>query len=549
MDKMNLIENTKDGRFYLIQNKITNEIVGFKCTFCEYYNRGKKPGGSFYKHIRNCALNSNFEYDVQREDRELFAKLQLELMAIDFDSPHCLCSPAKKELYQFLINYGHSAAIKAPKCPPPKIEQLLFDRTVLFRKLENAISNDFPEIKQKIQKLVKNNSGCVIIDMIGKSKHYFGIVLHVFDDNWNLKVLPLDIQLFEEDATGENVYNKTKEVLNEYGIEIEDVSYKTGEETNMLLNFNNVEKTSCVSHFLKNIINGLLIFDEESDDSQTVDKNIKDLMDIIEKIKEIVSLLNFRTNLQSQLNLKLINDMENDGLSKFHLAKQFLNLTTNDLEILKSSDEPLPNIIQFLLQNKEKIMDFVNFISKFEEILLILQESEKPTIHLIKPLFVQLEKQLKEWSNNGSEIYKSLSKSALLFWNLKIDEFSDEIYDISCFLNPNQLPNLSNYFDDDILQKMKNYSFADDQVLRYFQEDVPKINDESFNLNEWWKKYELLHQIIGKLAKKILAIPATTSSMENLISYLNSMKPYERNKMKDVTISNLVKYKTMGQFQ
>uniref|UniRef100_A0AC34R9S4 Uncharacterized protein n=1 Tax=Panagrolaimus sp. JU765 TaxID=591449 RepID=A0AC34R9S4_9BILA len=99
--------------------------------------------------------------------------------------------------------------------------------------------------------------------------------------------LPLDIQLFEEDATGENVYNKTKEVLNEYGIEIEDVSYKTGEENNMLINFNNVEKTSCVTHFLKNIINGLLIFDEEDDDSQNIDKNIKDLMDIIEKIKEI----------------------------------------------------------------------------------------------------------------------------------------------------------------------------------------------------------------------------------------------------------------------
>jgi len=57
-----------------------------------------------------------------------------------------------------------------------------------------------------------------------------------------------------------------------------------------------------------------------------------------------------------------------------------------------------------------------------------------------------------------------------------------------------------------------NVDDTQDEFQKYILE--PQIN-HNFAANVWWKEHEKTYPILGRLAKKFLAIPATSASSES----------------------------------
>lgn len=185
-----VVENhKKDIRLKVV--KKNDEIFGVKCASCGRFIKTTNRmnfNGDFYRHISECAIHHGLVYNVEKFEKDSFAEILTEIQAKDLETFFNLTTPAKKKLYGFLIEFGYNVCKKVSYCPVPKPDELFYNQNILRQNLQLNVEKEFPKIKEKIGNWFKNNSGCFAIDFTTKEKHFYGIVGHILDNEWKLRV-------------------------------------------------------------------------------------------------------------------------------------------------------------------------------------------------------------------------------------------------------------------------------------------------------------------------------------------------------------------------
>uniref|UniRef100_A0AC34RDL0 HAT C-terminal dimerisation domain-containing protein n=1 Tax=Panagrolaimus sp. JU765 TaxID=591449 RepID=A0AC34RDL0_9BILA len=248
------------------------------------------------------------------------------------------------------------------------------------------------------------------------------------------------------------------------------------------------------------------------------------------------------------------------------MCRLFLELTPDDLEILKEAEKTVLDLILDLNGQRNLISDFIFFMEKIEVMFLQLETEEKPTIHLVKPLLRNFELELEQMTgteSEGSSTIKALAKAAQIAWNGTTPKFTSDVFDVAYFLNPNELCKIRKSFDREtaklMAEKFSNFvkefetpvelDFLPDEcegneAIRYMR-DAPEESVENFDLIDWWKKNEIKYPAVAKLAKRVLSIPASSTSVKSLFTYLTEMLSETRNRLGESTVADFIRYKTI----
>lgn len=156
--------------------------MALKCTFCNIFFKGSRPGGSTYKHLKRCAEKNNKNpAQIDAKQKENFVNHCFKLMCDNFMPSIQFNSAAFLGIIQNTLEIGFDCGRLQPKCLPPRVENLMFDRTTVVRKLEKNIVENYEDFRHKIREIVKKNSAAVVVDMISKQHHYYGVVIHFID--------------------------------------------------------------------------------------------------------------------------------------------------------------------------------------------------------------------------------------------------------------------------------------------------------------------------------------------------------------------------------
>ena len=72
--------------------------------------------------------------------------------------------------------------------------------------------------------------------------------------------------------------------------------------------------------------------------------------------------------------------------------------------------------------------------------------------------------------------------------------------------------------------------------------DIPNDANISGSL-EWWKENKVVYPQLAKMSRDVLAVPASSSSIERIFSISGRIATWQRNRLHPKTISNIMLYK------
>lgn len=133
--------------------------------------------------------------------------------------------------------------------------------------------------------------------------------------------------------------------------------------------------------------------------------------------------------------------------------------------------------------------------------------------------------------------FKDLEFASEVVRTKTLEQIKKAYQDINNLANNNQEIECSLVKSNSFLARMFQNSNNLDEVDNYLAS--PKIHFENCPLS-WWKNNESRFPILSKLAKKYLAIPATSTSSERLFSQAGNIMTIKRTQLTAITFENLI---------
>ncbi|CAF3611898.1 unnamed protein product [Rotaria sp. Silwood1] len=280
-----------------------------------------------------------------------------------------------------------------------------------------------------------------------RHRSYICITLHFLDSKLQQHQYSLRTQPFNEAHTGESIKDLVSNVLNEFGINPNNVIVVSDKGANM--------------HKVQSIINKLRYRQHELENEyfRSNEKRFNDLLLSINKAGEIIDADLASTYIDADdtqvLNEKFQNDnlealwLSDDLKFRFHtLKKRIVTRWNTVLIMLRSYADNIPGIEVILgrlkhfdliltVTENEIVRDLIQFLSLFESTTTILSASKSyPTISLCLLLRIEIESLL---HNDGTESLVIQDLKVLLSANLDNRFPVTPLYICAFLLDPSQL--------------------------------------------------------------------------------------------------------------
>ncbi|CAF4027150.1 unnamed protein product [Rotaria sordida] len=407
------------------------------------------------------------------------------------------------------------------------------------------------------------------------SIHYGGISLHYIDEQSQLRVFTLSCQPYDfETQHAINLRSFVNKVLQEYGLYLnDDVFIVTDNENKMKCAFkDDCKRIGCSAHYLNKILQ--LAFTNNNANCNSAQSLFKLVRAIITNIRQ--------SHKQSLLSICLVNYSDTRFSGIYLMFNSFLKVYYELPQIL--SDEQKKN---YLKVDRDILESLCIYLKKFFHVIEKLSCEKTPTIHLVIH-YKQLLINLSVINDNDDQLIiplkKYIAKELPDYWIV------NDVHFIATMLHPNlksfnhtphqryhaeallksefdkyqelqQQPSASNNNNkrqqiqqhkntqlasslDDIFDsptspdELQDEKLAKTEFDRYI-EDNTKI-DKDMNILIYWKNNKSSYPTLAKIAKRILSIPATNTSVERLFSDSGNTITNRRTRLQTSKVNQLL---------
>ncbi|CAF1518711.1 unnamed protein product [Adineta steineri] len=384
--------------------------------------------------------------------------------------------------------------------------------------------------------------------------HYGGISLHFVDDSFSLRIFVLACKLYDlPNQKAYNIRDFVNTTVEQFGLKInEDVFVVSDNEPKMCCAFREgTTRVGCSAHYINKVIEHAF----ELNDSPCA--GVKILFTIV---RDLISYIR-QSHKQSSLSVCVQNYCKTRFSSVYLMLNTFVQVYNELPSLLNNSQRE-----SYLKISYTELEQLTKYLRHFHDVIEKLSCELTPTIHLVIPYkqllinrstkndddhqnLIQLKRYLVEhlktyWiisdihyvamllhpnlkscylipskkahaiqllksevdKSLGSVIVHPLQTTTLnnnnnkVRRNMHVADSLDEIYDI---------PANENYLQKPLIEKSE---------LDLYLADETRI-DNNMNLLTYWDLNKSLYPILARIAKRILAVPATNTSVERLFSH------------------------------
>ncbi len=406
--------------------------------------------------------------------------------------------------------------------------------------------------------------------------HYGGLSLHYIDEQSQLRLFTLSCQAYDfETQHAVNIRAFVNKVLQEYGLFLnDDIFIVTDNENKMKSAFkDDCMRVGCSAHYINKILQHAFLY-----------KNIKcDAAQLLFKlIRAIISHIR-QSHKQSLLSTCPVNYSDTRFSGVYLMFNSFLKVYYELPAII--NDEQKKNYLKI---DRDDLESLCKYLKEFCKVIENLSCEKKPTIHLVVP-YKQMLINLSVINDNDNQILiplkKYIAKELPEYWVV------NDIHFIAAMLHPNlksfnHTPHQKYYaeallkeeFDkyqqnqqqqqssssnnnnkkkqiqqkntklvsslDDIFdlptspEKVSDASETKSEFDRYI-EDKTKI-DINMNVLVYWQDNKSSYPTLAKIARRILSIPATNTSVERLFSDSGNTITSRRTRLQTSKVNQLL---------
>lgn len=359
-----------------------------------------------------------------------------------------------------------------------------------------------------------------------------------------------------------------QKILNDYNLSLKDAIIITDEETTALDEFTH---NKCIINILNNVV-------------ETSLKKVKELESFLQQCLRVKQY--YTDSYSSTL-------FNNISPTKWNAVYEIVNTIQQNLPEIKINLQQNNMLSEFNSLNNANLQSIIKLLKPFENVSKILENEDRPTIHLVYALMNGLKGSL----SNGddyceetmqqfrgilkeqlqttvvpnlsithkialflfppanklilfSENEKCFIKTTIATYLKAYDEHNDKTpefkKDLSAtFAESNTI--LSSYLKD-VITKSTEYNCCDpisNEIHTY--ESFNVLYNNKFDILQWWSLHKKQFPLLYKLSCKILATPASCASSETIVSLVRHVaqnygvilsSPKEFNQMLFLNLSN-----------
>ncbi len=406
--------------------------------------------------------------------------------------------------------------------------------------------------------------------------HYGGVSLHFVDNNYYLRLFVLACKLYDlPNQKAHNIRDFVNTTLEEFGLKInENIFVVSDNEPKMVCAFKeDTTRVGCSAHYINKVIEHAF----ELDDSLCagVQKLFLIVRDIISYIRQ--------SHKQSSLPVCVQNYCKTRFSTIYIMLNTFL-MVYNELPSILNNNQRQ----NYLKINYTELEQLTKYLKHFHDVIEKLSCEQTPTIHLVIPYKQLL---INRSAKNDDDHPNLIQLKRYLLEHLKDYWIIQDIHYVAMLLHPNLksfylIPNKKKHavellksefnklMDSVVVQPLqtttlnnkdknkvkKNFHLTNslDEIFdvpvdenRLQQPPIEKTEldlyladetriDNNMNLISYWNLNKSLYPNLARIAKRVLAIPATNTAVERLFSHSGSTVTNRRTRLDADKINNLL---------
>uniref|UniRef100_A0A914ZDH9 HAT C-terminal dimerisation domain-containing protein n=1 Tax=Panagrolaimus superbus TaxID=310955 RepID=A0A914ZDH9_9BILA len=541
------------------------------CEVCKSF-LSKNSGGSLTEHVRACKAVLNPELlpsiTVNPEQKKYFLEKTVDAIAKNLLPKSHIINDGFVSCIQAAINIGYNS--KKAGYGPPNACELVANEKAIDHSLTSHVAKHVDTLYTMIQENFKVYGGAFSIDMRTLKDQCVCYIVHGFDEAWNFQAFPFDLFNLESPDFMVPVQN----IMNRFALPVVDTYIVCEQESKFTKQYSQIP---CAATVLENICEVALTpkalkLDLPADVVKCVtsfSKLLKDLEEVIDAIREAPDL-NDKLDVSFKYEVK--------WMPQITMVKKFLLSSSSDFETMdqyfKTNIPDISTKFNKLKTGRNSLKEFVDIFKPFPDAVKRLENASQPTLHLVLPTLDMLEKHLEVESklSNSPKSKLAYSTAATLEYFKKILIKSEHSFAL-CLdpLNKSELYKIlgtasfqiiKQLFEKEI-HKMEAIPMKEEtsefnpftsinfclpaaietELNLYYRE---KVDPKKYNIVTWWKNNAKRFPAISHFAKRILSIPASSASMDQLFGSLNMVNQIERSAMKAETLKELFLYRSIS---
>uniref|UniRef100_A0A914PPH1 HAT C-terminal dimerisation domain-containing protein n=1 Tax=Panagrolaimus davidi TaxID=227884 RepID=A0A914PPH1_9BILA len=577
---------------------LNGKVIALQCDFCSGLF-SHKTGSSMKSHIERCAARTlnQVNYRMSSVEKNEVNLLLAELVAMDSKSFSMTQTESFKSYTQYCINLGFKVGRHLPQFKEPL--HIIPSRNTIRNKVYKEVEQLMGQFKELILKNSKFRCA-VILDFTSLKYNYCGIVLH-FMHQWTLKsVLVAVLDCTGISSTSANIEQIARETLAVYGITWPDNFIITDEGANVVAAFGSDSSAICIPHTINTVVKRTTCPYKQSGRNQTdvildltVYSKVTTFNDLLKKLKIIINCIKHSFKTYSLLQHPLVSDCDTRWLSKLTMIEAWLKLSDADKQVLSdyfANDAAKTAILEELFQGQGDLQNYILVMGIFRPSLRLLESENKPTLNHVLICYYKIRAHLITYITSNNELVKSLAVSCLAVLDRKKPNFTHDIHYVACCLDIFQRGQIFVQGGQDEVQKAKevvenlfvqfvtkmNVNIPENVAADTYDEFAMEPGNDTSNSNQqasenaarlelqmywsyrpspeqieardilqFWSEAAAHFPLLSKYAAFILAIPASSASIERIFSVLTKTVTKDRRSLDACTVADLLMLKSM----
>ena len=407
--------------------------------------------------------------------------------------------------------------------------------------------------------------------------HYGGVSLHFVNSNFYLYVFVLACKLYDlPNQKAHQIRDFLNTILEEFNLKLtEDTFVVSDNEPKMICAFkDDAIRVGCSAHYINKVIEHAF----ESDEALCV--GVQNLFTIV---RDIINYIR-QSHKQSFLSVCIQNYCKTRFSTVYIMLNSFLAVYNELPSILNNNQRQ-----SFLKINYNELVQLTKYLKHFHDVLEKLCCEETPTLHLVvsyKQLLINRSTKNDDDHPNLIQLKRYLSEHLQSYWKIK------DVHYVAMLLHPNlksfylipskkeyatgllkvefnklvnsadvhqaQKPTLNdkkerkktkkNMHSSDTLDEIFDVSIDENDLqtqlldkseLDLYLEDETRIHN-NMNPLSYWNSNKSLYPNLAQIAKRILSIPATNTSVERLFSHSGNTVTNRRTRLDADKVNNLL---------
>ncbi|CAF4193846.1 unnamed protein product [Rotaria sordida] len=356
--------------------------------------------------------------------------------------------------------------------------------------------------------------------------HYCGISLHFTDDNYYLRIFILACKLYDlPNQKAHNIRDFVNTIVEEFGLKLnEDMFVVSDNEPKMACAFkDDTTRVGCSAHYINKILEHAFELDEP------LCAGVQKLFLIV---RDIISYIS-QSHKQSSLSVCIQNYCKTRFSTVYIMLNTFLMIYNELPSVLNNNQRQ-----NYLKINFIELEQLTKYLKHFHDVLEKLCCEQTPTLHLVIPykqLLINRSTKNDDDHQNLIQLKRYLSQHLKDYWIIQ------DIHYIVMLLHPNLksfylIPNEIYDVPDD-----ENYlqpSIEKTELDLYLADETRIAND--MNVLSYWNSNKSLYPNLARIAKRVLAIPATNTSVERLFSHSSNTVTNRRTSLDPDKVNRLL---------